>query len=352
MIDWDHNVVDYDLDKFPWYERILSVIQEVKPECYSIGRLHEYFDRTEIVPLRKKIEQFVRTKEFSGWVDDYFHHIIGDGDYLIQATPTLNVVLPDQQKHGSLLTFHTGHLTAYNNGINTIWTPISSAFGSNSMQVVSRQDSKYLTEAFFDLKLSMADMQYLCHKFSYPVEIKTGQAWLFDQDHWHGNINNTTEINRIGLDIRAMEKGTSYGYRKPGSYFRFPKTTVEVPEIDVDRRWIVFNDPAGDYMGTMPFYIARSFIENYADRLGIKPVGWHNEYTLTDWNPHLEFFINETEIEGIALLSMHGLSSPINRRMELFEQCVNKDIHVLFCDENFLLDSVEGLDYIKKCLEF
>ncbi len=352
MIDWDHNVVDYDLDKFPWYERILSVIQEVKPECYSIGRLHEYFDRTEIVPLRKKIEQFVRTKEFSGWVDDYFHHIIGDGDYLIQATPTLNVVLPDQQKHGSLLTFHTGHLTAYNNGINTIWTPISSAFGSNSMQVVSRQDSKYLTEAFFDLKLSMADMQYLCHKFSYPVEIKTGQAWLFDQDHWHGNINNTTEITRIGLDIRAMEKGTSYGYRKPGSYFRFPKTTVEVPEIDVDRRWIVFNDPAGDYMGTMPFYIARSFIENYADRLGIKPVGWHNEYTLTDWNPHLEFFINETEIEGIALLSMHGLSSPINRRMELFEQCVNKDIHVLFCDENFLLDSVEGLDYIKKCLEF
>ena len=352
MIDWDHNVVDYDLDKFPWYERILSVIQEVKPECYSIGRLHEYFDRTEIVPLRKKIEQFVRTKEFSGWVDDYFHHIIGDGDYLIQATPTLNVVRPDQQKHGSLLTFHTGHLTAYNNGINTIWTPISSAFGSNSMQVVSRQDSKYLTEAFFDLKLSMADMQYLCHKFSYPVEIKTGQAWLFDQDHWHGNINNTTEITRIGLDIRAMEKGTSYGYRKPGSYFRFPKTTVEVPEIDVDRRWIVFNDPAGDYMGTMPFYIARSFIENYADRLGIKPVGWHNEYTLTDWNPHLEFFINETEIEGIALLSMHGLSSPINRRMELFEQCVNKDIHVLFCDENFLLDSVEGLDYIKKCLEF
>ena len=44
--------------------------------------------------------------------------------------------------------------------------------------------------------------------------------------------------------------------------------------------------------------------------------------------------------------------STINRRMELFEQCVNKNIHVLFCDENFLLDSVEGLDYIKKCLEF
>ena len=105
-------------------------------------------------------------------------------------------------------------------------------------------------------------------------------------------------------------------------------------------------------MGTMPFYIARSFIENYADRLGIKPVGWHNEYTLTDWNPHLEFFINETEVQGIALLSMHGLGSPINRRMELFEQCVKKDIHVLFCDENFLLDSVEGLDYIKRCLEF
>ena len=352
MIDWDHNVVDYDLEKFPWYERILSVIQEVKPQCDSIGRLHEYFDRTEVVPLRKKIERFVRTKEFSGWVDDYFYHIIDDREYLIQATPTLNVVLPDQQRQGSLLTFHTGHLTAYSEGMHTIWTPVSEAFGSNSMQVVSREDSKYLTEVFLDHKLSMADMQYLCQKYSYPVEIKQGQAWLFDQDHWHGNINNTTGVTRIGLDIRAMDKKTDYGYRKPGSYFRFPGTTVETPKVDTDRRWIVFNDPAGDYLGTMPFYIARSFIENYVDRLDIKPVGWHNEYTLTDWNPHLEFFINETEIEGIALLSMHGLSSPINRRMELFEQCVNKDIHVLFCDENFLLDSVEGLDYIKKCLEF
>ena len=352
MIDWDHNVVDYDLEKFPWYERILSVIQEVKPQCDSIGRLHEYFDRTEVVPLRKKIERFVRTKEFSCWVDDYFYHIIGDIEYLIQATPTLNVVLPDQQRQGSLLTFHTGHLTAYSEGMHTIWTPVSEAFGSNSMQVVSREDSKYLTEVFLDHKLSMADMQYLCQKYSYPVEIKQGQAWLFDQDHWHGNINNTTGVTRIGLDIRAMDKKTDYGYRKPGSYFRFPGTTVETPKVDTDRRWIVFNDPAGDYLGTMPFYIARNFIENYVDRLDIKPVGWHNEYTLTDWNPHLEFFINETEVEGIALLSMHGLSSPINKRMELFERCVNKDIHVLFCDENFLLDSIEGLDYIKRCLEF
>ena len=256
MIDWDHNVVDYDLEKFPWYERILSVIQEVKPQCDSIGRLHEYFDRTEVVPLRKKIERFVRTKEFSGWVDDYFYHIIDDREYLIQATPTLNVVLPDQQRQGSLLTFHTGHLTAYSEGMHTIWTPVSEAFGSNSMQVVSREDSKYLTEVFLDHKLSMADMQYLCQKYSYPVEIKQGQAWLFDQDHWHGNINNTTGVTRIGLDIRAMDKKTDYGYRKPGSYFRFPGTTVETPKVDTDRRWIVFNDPAGDYLGTMPFYIA------------------------------------------------------------------------------------------------
>ena len=352
IIDWDHNVVDYDLNKFPWYDRILSVIQEIKPSCPDIENLHEYFDRTEIVPLRKKIEQFVRTKEFSGWVDDYFYDIIGDGDYLIQATPTLNVVLPDQQRQGSLLTFHTGDLTAYSRGMHTIWTPVSKAFGSNSMQVVSREDSKNLTNVFFKEKLSMAKMQELCYQMSYPVEIKQGQAWLFDQDHWHGNINNTTGKTRIGLDIRAMYKGTKYGYRKPGSYFRFPNTIVETPKIDINRRWIVFNDPAGDYLGTMPFYIARSFIENYVDKLGVKPVGWHNEYTLTDWNPHLEFFITETEVEGIALLSMHGLSSSINRRIELFEQCVDKDIHVLFCDENFLLNSKKGLDYIKRCLEF
>ena len=155
MIDCDHNVVDYDLEKFPWYERILSVIQEVKPQCDSIGRLHEYFDRTEVVPLRKKIERFVRTKEFSGWVDDYFYHIIGDIEYLIQATPTLNVVLPDQQRQGGLLTFHTGHLTAYNPEINTIWTPVSPAWGSNSMQVCTWEDSKRITKEMVEENLSL-----------------------------------------------------------------------------------------------------------------------------------------------------------------------------------------------------
>ena len=350
---WDHKIIDYDFEKFPWYERILSVVQDANPQCEALGRIHEFFARTEIVPLRKKVEQFVRTKEFSQWVDDYFYYILGEDDYMIQATPTLNFVLPDQQKQGSLLTFHTGHLTAYNNGINTIWTPVSTAFDSNSMQVLSWKDSKKITRDFVEQKLSMSEIQRRCTELSKPVNIQIGQAWLFNQGHWHGNINNTTGVTRIGLDIRAMSKGTDYGYRKPGSYFRFPGTTVETPKVDTSRRWIVFNDPAAtEYMGTIPFYIARSFIENYAERLGIKPVGWHNEYTLTDWNPHLEFFIFETEVQGIALLSMHGLSSPINKRMELFQSCVDKDIHVLFCDENFLLDSIEGLDYIKRCLEF
>tara|TARA_B100000287_G_scaffold153084_1_gene144690 strand:+ start:4120 stop:5232 length:1113 start_codon:yes stop_codon:yes gene_type:complete len=352
---WDNQVTDYPLDRFPWYDMILAVVQEVNPKCDDLSELHNFFDRTEIVPLRKKVERYVRTKEFAEKLDEYFDYIIGDQmpEYLIQATPTLNFVLPDQQRQGGLLTFHTGHLTAYNPEINTIWTPVSPAWGSNSMQVCTWEDSKRITKEMVEENLSLSEIQRRCEEVSWPVEIKQGQAWLFGQGYWHGNINNTTGKSRIGLDVRAMPRGYEHGYRKPGSYSRFPGTTLDVPTVDPDRRWIVFNDPAaGDYMGTMPFYIPRQFIELYADKLGIKPVGWHNEYMYTDWNPHLEFFINETEVEGIALLSMHGLSSTINRRMELFEQCVNKDIHVLFCDENFLLDSVGGLDYIKKCLEF
>ena len=358
---WDHKVVNYELEKFPWTERILSVVQEIRPHCDKLEYLHEHFGRTEIVPLRKKIEKYVRSKEFSQWIDEYFDSIIGDslGEYLIQATPTLNFVLPDQQRQGSLLTFHTGHLTAYNNGMYTIWTPLSPVYGSNSMQIVSWEDSKKITFYMLRDKLSLAEIQRRCEKKSSPVEIefgetRPGQAWLFNQGHWHGNINNTTGISRVSLDCRAMTKGTDYGFRNPGSYFRFRGTVVDLPQgIEISRRWIVFNDPAAsEYMGTMPFYIARTFIENYADKLGINPVGWHNEYTFTDWNPHLEFFINDTEVQGIVLLSFHGLSSSINRRMELFELCMDKDIHVLFCDENFLLDSREGLDYIRKCLEF
>ena len=46
---WDHKVKDYDLEKFPWTERILSVVQEVRPHCDKLEHLHEHFARTEIV---------------------------------------------------------------------------------------------------------------------------------------------------------------------------------------------------------------------------------------------------------------------------------------------------------------
>ena len=36
-IDWDHNVVDYDLEMFPWYERIFSVIQEYAPRVLLLN---------------------------------------------------------------------------------------------------------------------------------------------------------------------------------------------------------------------------------------------------------------------------------------------------------------------------
>ena len=76
-MDWDHNVVDYDLDRFPWYERIHSVIQDMKPECPDIEHLHEYFDRTEIVPLRKKVEQlFVLGSSLVGWMITFIIYLV------------------------------------------------------------------------------------------------------------------------------------------------------------------------------------------------------------------------------------------------------------------------------------
>ena len=68
---WDNQVTDYPLDRFPWYDMILAVVQEVNPKCDDLSELHNFFDRTEIVPLRKKVERYVRTKEFAEKLDEY-----------------------------------------------------------------------------------------------------------------------------------------------------------------------------------------------------------------------------------------------------------------------------------------
>jgi sporadic carbohydrate cluster 2OG-Fe(II) oxygenase len=354
---WDHQILNYNLEKYNWAAWALDVVRELNSSIDSLEHVHLYFKLSELTGLRKHLEKWTNSCEFSSKLDSFFAEYISplndNVDYLIQATSGIRLVIPDQEKAGRLLSFHTGYWTGYSNDMHTVWTPLSRAFGTNTMQVISWEESIKIMEKIHNEKMSLEDLQQVCEQHMYPVEIDVGQSWLFNQGHLHGNVNNTTGISRMSFDARWARRGGNFGPRRAGSFFRFPGqfSIIDKNKINRDKHWIVFVDQNSEFVGNTPHYMIREFLMNLAKQLDITVGEWSNEYWGCTWMPKLQNFTNMTNIAGLVLPSVHAFSGSIASRLEMFHTAVDNQQQLIFADENFLVSTHHHIELIKKIYE-
>lgn len=121
---WDNQVLTYDQKQFDWAGRVLEVVRELKPQLDCLEHIHLHFTSPELVMLRQHLEKFTNSREFSTQLDEFFYEhvrpLIDSEDYLIQKTSGIRLVVPDQEKLGRLLSFHTGYWTGYSNDMGTV----------------------------------------------------------------------------------------------------------------------------------------------------------------------------------------------------------------------------------------
>lgn len=347
---WDNKILNYDTTKHNWSEWFLESVRELKPTLPNLEEVHLYFTTSELVGLRKHLEKLTNSKEFSQRLDLFFEDNISDlvsGDYMIQSTCGIRVVVPEQENLGRLLSFHTGYWTGYSNQMGTVWTPLTRTFGTNSMQVVSWQDTIELMTNIHNNELDLDSIQKICVERCYPVEIEIGQSWLFNQGHLHGNVNNTTGITRMSFDARWATG--DFGPRRAGSFYRFRGDHAEIDRSQINPgTWVVFVDQNSDYIGQTPHFMIREYLMQFARGLSIAPAEWSNEYWTCVWAPKLRDFVNKSSLAGIVMPSIHAFSCNTDLRIELFELALSNGIQLIFADENLLVTDASGIKKIEK----
>lgn len=352
---WDNKAMTYDTSKHNWSEFFMAAVRELKPDLDKFENIHLYFKTTELVGLRQHLERLTNSAEFSRRLDSFFEDYMPDlvdyPDYLIQATTGIRIVVPDQQKLGRLLSFHTGYWTGYSNDMNTVWIPLNRVYGSNTMQVIGWDKTIELMNKIHDEQLDLDQIDALCTAECYPVEIDVGQCWLFNQGHLHGNINNDTGISRLSFDARCARVNGDFGPRRAGSFFRLRGThaSIDPTKLSTDP-WIVFTDPNSSYIGDTPYYMIREYLMGVSKQLGLRINEWSNEYHGCTWMPKFRNYVSLKNIGGIMVPSIHGFSGTKELCFELYKIALDNNIQILFVDEKILLTSAKDLDIIERIL--
>lgn len=355
---WDNKILNYDTSKYDWEGLFLHTVQEKIPKIEKLDQLHLYIKFSQIPEMRKHLESMTRGEQFRSLIDQFFEEYISpllpSTDYMVQTVPGIRLVLPNQEQQGKLLPWHTGYHTGYDNGIYSVWTPVTKTWGTNAMQVLSWNDTIDVMNKFQSGRLSLHQLQELCRSKAIPTTLDVGKSWLFNQGHLHGNFNNDTNVSRVSFDTRALVQGTDYECRYPGGFYRIrgKENKFKILKNISNRNWIVFADQGSDYIGSMPQFIIREFMMNWCKQFNITPYDWQNEYLHVDWNPNLQFFMDMGASKGFIFPSIYAVSSTIENRIKLFEKALNNDIHMIFIDENIYLDSADALEYVKKIYAF
>ena len=351
---WDNKAINYNTEKYPWSDWVFSEVKKIKPSLNNLENIHHHFKLDEMIELRKTLERLSNSVEFSKLLDEFFEEYVYPNidfkEYLIQSTVGIRLVIPNQAKKGRLLSFHTGYWTGYNNDMGTVWTPLTKCYSSNTMQVLSWEDSANLMHKIHQENLSLNDIQTLSEEKMFPVELDVGQSWFFGQGHLHGNINNNTDITRVSFDARYALADTNFGVRRAGSFFRFPGTAhdFDKKKIKNKRNWIVFVDQNSHYVGETPHFIIREFLLGYAKNLDLSIIEWSNEYWGCTWMPKLSDYCESKNISGILMPSIYSLSGEIHQIIDILKTAVANNIQIIFADEEIIVESEMDIEFIKR----
>lgn len=354
---WDNATLNYDLEKYNWPAWALSVVQEVAPQVKELETLHEVLTPTEIVTVAAHVQNACSRldfmKRFDDFVEGFVPEKIQNKRYMIQRQGTLRVVIPNQAKVGRRLQFHQGIFVGNGRGCRTVWTPFTEARGTNTMWILDLDKSREITKKVITEKWSLEKMEEECLKYAWPVTLKPGQSHLFFQEHLHGNVNNEEGYTRVSMDMRILIEGEEFGRRWPGGFMRLPGDyEVAEPGDYTGKLFITYAGWSSNFSREIPLPMQRAIIDQYCVKNKISYTNYEFENEHMDWQPSLEYFMRQQELDGIVLCSIYSMTDDVDRRNELLELALKLGIELHFANEHISLKTEEDLDRIKLYLDF
>lgn len=351
----DCKIYSYNLKKHDWPTFWLNVAREKFPNITSLETVHKELTPDQIVELGKHCQRYCGTEEFANRVDNYYGEIVdnlGFEEWMIQRYFTIRIVIPNQAKVGRQLSFHQGIWVGNGLGLRTIWTPFTKAYDTNTMWMVDWEKSCEITQKTYSNHWSSDRLQETCSEYAFPAELNPGEAIVFQQAHLHGNYNNTTDITRWSMDGRILPKGGHYHRKVPGGYFRFVGEREDTRKVDKNKKWISYAGWNSKFSSPIPLPMQRAIIEKYCDNNEIRINDYQFENEFLDWQPSLEKFIVDYNIDGIVLCSIYSLPDNPLRRYDILKLAVENNVELHFANELCSVRVPSDIDHIQNIFKY
>tara|TARA_B100000686_G_C16794118_1_gene980985 strand:- start:84 stop:1265 length:1182 start_codon:yes stop_codon:yes gene_type:complete len=364
---WENQTLSYSLDKYPFPDIVHEILGNTYhdpagrvralPPINDLSLLHESIPYSRLQEATEFVQNSFADKKyqqmFEQFAEEYIKPLIGNKTYLIKRQPTLNLVVPDQQKYHRKLPFHQGIFYNNGRGMRTIWMPLTKCYDSNSMYIANLEDSRKLTALALKDKYSYTKWEQECYRICKPVKLNPGQAHLFHQEHIHGNINNITDRTRLAIDWHVLIEGEEYGGRYPGGFFRKPQhyNAHDPLEYHYKTKFITYIGNNTQFDKHIPLHIQRLVIDNYYQERNIRPtiVQFENEHMT--WMPIL-FDIIENTPDALGMFSIYSLPEDKQLRTQLYDMIIQNKTQIHFANELCTLKSVEDASIIEYYLNF
>ena len=349
--NWDNKTLEYNLNRYDFSSWVLNVIQQDYPNVSDLSTIHNFVPLTDLVKITDKVQRSFSSESFGKMIDDfaeeYIKPLIDNKRYLVKRFPTLNLVVPNQQKLGRRLHFHQGIFYNNGRGQGTVWMPLTECYDSNSMWIVGYEDSKLITRKTVNSNLSQKRFEKMSINKAFPVTLKPGQAHLFHQEHIHGNINNETDITRMAIDWHVLIENEEFGGRYPGGFFRLPGDYKQEKVKTTNATIYLSNNTSFDKH--IPLHIQRNYIVDYCKDNNIEYSGYTFENEHLEHLPIFEDLIQEKQ--NIIMLSIHSLPDHEGLRNYYLDLALDNNVDIIFVNEMIKL-SKDSINKIITYLEF
>ncbi len=369
----DLEQIQYDVDKYPFIGWMKNKIAERGFDSSDLTQLHETVPYTEVSALTKWMINETGGNEWREIAHSFTHDILEPlfgSEIAVQRFMNIRILLP--QRTEMIINFHTGLWYGHGMGTGTCWIPMTPVFGTNSMQVIGREQSVALCKQAYDETWRQDKMQDVFFKASRPVVAEPGEAVLFNQEIIHGNVPNETGQSRVSCDFRLTVRDGKVRRKLVGGYYELldkhirdgshsgngeskvkaAKTDAAATKESEDYKCISYVNNNTRITSGIPIVLQRLMMRDYCEPKGLKYTYEQLELEVMGHLPTLQQIIEVDQPDEIVLYSVYSLPENPELRKSIIDLALQYNVKLHFANEDYQFETEEDREWIDDVLGF
>ena len=215
-----HLVIDYNPEKFPFSSSMMDLLIERKflKKPVSLDQLHNYLPFEDMQVDKNQINNVIKslydtnqtiTNLYQKFMSEIIANHIGENAY-IQKTPTNRFSFPFS-KGMSYRDYHIDIMLGHPPEEINVWVPFTNSSLAKSFKILPLEYSLELLNKYnYDMQAIHFEIWNnnklfdSLEKNSIFVDLRPGQALLFDSRCFHASVLNESNYTRVSMDVRII----------------------------------------------------------------------------------------------------------------------------------------------------